>query len=252
MKIARFETSNGARHAGIVNGGTIREINGGIFPGYDVTHKTHALAEVKLLPPCEPTKIVAIGLNYKDHAVEMKMSPPDEPLMFLKPSTAVIAHEEDVIYPDYMSSHVDYEGELAIVIGKEAKWISEDSFEDYVLGYTILNDISARDLQAKDGQFTRAKGFDTFAPVGPWIETELDPASLSVKTSVNGEIKQNSNTERMIFPVPRILAFITRVMTLLPGDIVTTGTPGGIGSIQKGDTMEVEIEGIGTLRNYVK
>ncbi len=252
MKVARFKNSNGAVRTGIIQDGVVREIEGDLYSDYSLADTVYPLSEIAFLPPCAPSKIVAVGLNYKDHAAEMKSPLPEEPLIFLKPSTALIGHEDDIIYPDYMTSWVDFEGELAVVIGKETKWITEDDWREHVFGFTCINDVSARDLQAKDGQFTRAKGFDTFAPMGPVIETELDPSALEIKTTLNGEVKQNSNTSRLIFPVPRIVSFISRVMTLLPGDVVATGTPSGVGPMQKGDTVEVEIEGIGVLRNYVK
>lgn len=230
----------------------MREIEGDIFGTYRLLPNTYGEGTVAILPPCMPSKIVGVGLNYKDHAEEMKKPIPDEPLIFLKPPTSVIGHGDVIIYPDHMSSRVDYEGELAVVIGKRAKWIREADWKEYVLGYTCINDVTARDLQAKDVQYTRAKGFDTFTPLGPLIETDLDPSDLEIKTTVGGELKQYSRTSQMIFPVPRLIAFISRVMTLLPGDIIATGTPAGIGPLKRGDTVEVEIEGIGVLRNRVK
>jgi 2-keto-4-pentenoate hydratase/2-oxohepta-3-ene-1,7-dioic acid hydratase in catechol pathway len=195
---------------------------------------------------------VAVGLNYRDHAAEMKKPIPQEPMLFMKPSTAVVAHEDKIIYPKHMSSRVDYEGELAVVIGKRTKWVDEDEAFSYVFGYTCINDVTARDLQAKDVQYTRAKGFDTFAPIGPVIETELDPTDLEISTFLNNERRQHSRTSELIFNVPRLVSFISRVMTLLPGDIIATGTPSGIGTMKSGDKVEVEIEGIGVLRNYVE
>jgi 2-keto-4-pentenoate hydratase/2-oxohepta-3-ene-1,7-dioic acid hydratase in catechol pathway len=252
MKIVRFKSSYGHRGIGILAGGEVREIEGDIFGTYRLLPNTYSEESVAILPPCTPTKIVGVGLNYKDHAEEMKKPIPDEPLIFLKPPTSVIGHGDAIIYPDHMSSRVDYEGELAVVIGKRAKWIREADWKEYVLGYTCINDVTARDLQAKDVQFTRAKGFDTFAPLGPSIETDLDPSDLEIKTTVGGRLRQHSRTSQMIFPVPRLIAFISRVMTLLPGDIIATGTPAGIGPMKRGDTVEVEIEGIGVLRNRVE
>jgi 2-keto-4-pentenoate hydratase/2-oxohepta-3-ene-1,7-dioic acid hydratase in catechol pathway len=207
---------------------------------------------VRLLSPCLPTKIVAVGLNYRDHAEEMKKTLPTEPLLFMKPSTAVIGHEDKIIYPHHTSSRVDYEGELGVVIGKKAKWINKDEALNYVFGYTCINDVTARDLQAKDVQYTRAKGFDTFAPTGPVIETELDPSDLEISTFLNDERKQHSRTSELIFNVPRLISFISRVMTLLPGDIIATGTPSGVGPMKGGDKVEIKVEGIGVLRNYVE
>jgi len=172
-------------------------------------------------------------------------------LLFIKPATSVIGHEDRIIYPRHMSTRVDFEGELGVVIGKRAKWLNEDNAIDHVFGYTCINDVTARDLQAKDIQYSRAKGFDTFAPIGPVIETELDPNDLEISTSLNDVIMQHSRTSELIFNVSRLISFISRVMTLLPGDIIATGTPSGIGPMRIGDKVEIELEGIGTLRNYV-
>ena len=208
-----------------------------------------SLPEVTLLAPCEPSKIVAIGLNYRDHAAEFGNPIPEEPLIFMKPSTAVIGPDEDIVYPE-MSRRVDYEAELAVVIGKPCRNVAAENFRDYVLGYTCINDVTARDLQKKDGQWTRAKGFDTFAPLGPWIETDIaDPNNLTVEGYLNGERRQHSNTRNLIFPVPALVAFISRIMTLLPGDVIATGTPSGIGPMRPGDVVEIRVESIGALRN---
>lgn len=250
MKFLRFE-KGGKTRFGVIKENRILEVEGDIFGEYKIIQIEHRLNEIRFLPPCSPTKIVAVGLNYRDHAAEMKKSPPEEPLLFMKPGTAVIGHEDKIIYPKHMSSRVDYEGELGVVIGKKAKWVNEDEAPSYILGYTCINDVTARDLQAKDVQYTRAKGFDTFAPIGPAIETELDPSDLQISTLLNGERKQHSRTSELIFNIPRLLSFISRVMTLLPGDIIATGTPSGIGPMRGGDKVEVEIEGIGILRNYI-
>jgi 2-keto-4-pentenoate hydratase/2-oxohepta-3-ene-1,7-dioic acid hydratase in catechol pathway len=251
MKFLRFKSNDGKTCSGVLENSTVFEIEGDIFQEYKVTKNTHRLTEIKFLPPCSPTKIVAVGLNYKDHAIEMKKSIPEEPLLFMKPSNAVIGHEDKIIYPKHMSSRVDYEGELAVVIGKIARWLEENQAFSYIFGYSCINDITARDLQIKDVQFTRAKGFDTFAPIGPVIETQLDPSDLEISTFLNGERRQHSRTSELIFNIPKLLVFISRVMTLLPGDIIATGTPSGIGGMQIGDKVEVEIEGIGILRNYI-
>jgi 2-keto-4-pentenoate hydratase/2-oxohepta-3-ene-1,7-dioic acid hydratase in catechol pathway len=176
---------------------------------------------------------------------------PDDPMLFLKPSSSVIGDKDTILYPTHMSSRIDYEGELAVVIKKEAKNVNPDDALSFILGYTCLNDVTARDLQSKDVQFTRAKGFDTFAPLGPWIETTLNPFDLEIKTFLNGETKQHSNTSNLIFAVPKLISFISRVMTLYPGDVISTGTPGGISAMSLGDKVEVNIENIGTLTNYV-
>jgi len=206
---------------------------------------------VRVLAPCTPSKIVALGRNYRDHAAELGHDVPPEPLIFLKPPSAVIGPDEAIRLPA-MSARVDYEGELVVVMGRRAYRLRED--EDplaYVLGYTCGNDVTARDLQQRDGQFTRAKGFDTFAPIGPVIATDLDPTDLRIETRVNGRVRQRARTRDLVFPVPVLIRFIAQVMTLLPGDLIFTGTPAGVGPLFDGDVVEVEIEGIGTLRNPV-
>ena len=252
MRFLRFKSEQGKTGFGLLEGKSVIEVEGNIFGEYKIAKTEHYLDKIELLPPCLPTKIVAVGLNYKDHAEEMKKDPPEEPMLFMKPSTSVIGHEDKIIYPKHMSSRVDYEGELAVVIGRKASWVKEREAYEYVFGYTCINDVTARDLQAKDVQYTRAKGFDTFAPIGPVIETEIDPGNLKITTILNGEIRQHSRTSNLIFSVPRLLSFISHVMTLLPGDIIATGTPAGIGSMKSGDKVEVEIQGIGVLRNYVE
>jgi len=251
MKYIRYEVKDKVEKYGVLEGDVIREIEWDLFGDYMPTDITQSIDEVKILPPCTPTKIVCVGLNYKDHAEEMNKDLPEDPRLFIKPNTAIIGHGDTVVYPDHMSSRVDYEGELAVVMGKRAKGINVDQALDYVFGYTCLNDVTARDLTAKDLQYTRGKGFDTFAPFGPVIETELDPSNLHIATYLNGEIKQSSNTSMLIFKVPQLISFISNVMTLLPGDIISTGTPSGIGPMAKGDKVEVHIEGIGILSNYI-
>ena len=197
-----------------------------------------------------PSKIVAVGRNYAEHAKELGNEAPSEPIIFLKPPSALLPHEGTIILPP-QSQRVDHECELAIVIGKRARNVKADRWRDFVRGFTCANDVTARDLQKKDVQFTRGKSFDTFCPLGPCIETDLDPADLSLVTRVNGVVKQNGRTSMMIFPCAFIVEFISGVMTLEPGDVILTGTPSGVGPLQSGDTVEVEIEGIGTLRNHV-
>jgi len=252
MKFLRFNNKNGKPSFGLLRDSVVHEIEGDIFGEYGVTENIYDINNLKILPPCSPTKIVAVGLNYRDHAEEMKKNITDEPLLFMKPSTSIIGHEDEIIYPRHMSYRVDYEGELAAVIGKKAKNINVREALNYILGFTCINDITARDLQAKDVQYTRAKGFDTFAPIGPFIETELEPDNLEISTFLNDELRQHSSTSNLIFNVHRLTSFISRVMTLLPGDIIATGTPSGIGPMKIGDKVEVKIEGIGVLRNYVK
>jgi len=209
------------------------------------------VSQVQLLTPCEPSKIVCVGRNYREHAAELGHDVPSEPLIFLKPPSALIGPEAAIRLPA-LSQRVDYEGELVAVVGQRAYQIRDDeSALSYILGYTCGIDVTARDLQEKDVQFTRAKGFDTFAPLGPVIATDLDPHHLNIETRVNGEVKQRANTELFIFSLDVLLRFITHVMTLLPGDVIYTGTPAGVGPLKSGDTIEVEIEGVGVLRNHV-
>lgn len=208
------------------------------------------LEEVKLLAPAEPSKIVCLGLNYADHAREMGVELPKEPVIFLKPPSSVVGPGDKIILPA-VSRRVDYEAELAIIIGREAYEIPKERAFDYIFGYTCANDVTARDLQMKDVQWVRSKSFNTFCPLGPWIETELDPADLSIQLKQNGEIKQKSTTANLIFKVPEIVEFISSIMTLLPGDVILTGTPAGVGPVRPGDVLEVSIEGIGNLTNPV-
>jgi 2-keto-4-pentenoate hydratase/2-oxohepta-3-ene-1,7-dioic acid hydratase in catechol pathway len=211
-----------------------------------------ALAEVTLLAPVEPSKIVCVGRNYLDHAIELGNQMPDEPLLFLKAPSAVVASGEDIVIPK-QSSQVEHEGELGIVIGRTACRIAEDDDPlAYVLGYTCVNDVTARDLQRKDVQFTRAKSFDTFCPVGPVIVTDLNPADAELTTRVNGQIKQSAKTSAMAFPVHYLVRYISNVMTLNPGDLIASGTPAGVSRLADGDEVEVEVRGIGVLRNNVR
>ncbi|ADJ26309.1 5-carboxymethyl-2-hydroxymuconate Delta-isomerase [Dehalogenimonas lykanthroporepellens BL-DC-9] len=249
MNIVRFNRHGEARY-GVAADGSIRELRSAPWKEMDFTGQEYPLEGTELLAPCQPSKIVCLGVNYHGHAREMKHELPDAPLIFLKPSTAVIGPEADIVYPE-ASHRVDYEAELALVIKKPAWRVARADAGDYILGYTCFNDVTARDLQKLDGQWTRAKGFNTFAAVGPWISTGVDPSSLTVETYLNGERRQHGNTADLIFHIDYLIHFITHVMTLLPGDMVTTGTPSGIGSMEPGDTVEVRIENIGTLRNYV-
>jgi len=210
----------------------------------------YRLSEVELLSPSSPSKVVAVGLNYKDHAKELGMEMPDEPILFLKPPTSVIGPDQEIKYPA-QSKEVDYEAELAIVIGKATKDVSVENTDDFILGYSCANDVTARDLQRKDGQWSRAKSFDTFCPVGPWIETELDPDNLDIKLLLDDEVKQHSKTSQMMFNCRQLVSFISRVMMLSPGDVILTGTPPGVGPMQPNSKVEVEVEGIGKLINVV-
>ena len=249
MKIIRYEAESRINW-GVIEGDSVREMEGDPFGHFHLTSKMKRIGEVRLLAPCFPSKIVALGLNYRDHAEEVKLALPQEPLLFIKPSTSVIGPGDAIIYPK-MSKRVDYEAELAVVIGKAAKGVSEERAAEYILGYTCLNDVTARDLQPQNGQWTTAKGFDTFAPIGPWIVTDIDPHHLDVSSYLNGERRQHSNTKNLIFGPRQLVSFISRVMTLLPGDVIATGTPSGIGPMTIGDKIGVVIEGIGTLSNQV-
>jgi len=256
LRIVRF-TTRGKTKYGILEDNIIRSLRGSPFarftsPSNSSVFDGHSydLDEVRLLAPCLPSKIVGLGLNYRSHAEETGLRIPRVPLIFLKPSTAVIGPGDAIILP-HSSKRVDYEGELAVVMGRKAREVTKDKARDYVLGYTSLNDVSERYVQREDGQWTRAKGFDTFAPIGPWIETEIEPDNLKIETYLNGELRQSAYTADLIFGVYDLISFISGVMTLLPGDIITTGTPSGIGPMNPGDEVEVRIDKIGTLRNFV-
>ena len=209
------------------------------------------LADVRLLAPVLPSKVVAIGRNYAEHAAELGNEVPEDPIIFLKPSTAVVGPRDPIVYPSEVSERVDFEGELAVVIGRLCRQVPPERVPDVVFGYTCANDVTARDLQAKDGQWARAKGFDTFCPLGPWIETDIDPADLELTTIVNGEIRQNSRTSLLLHDVTALITYVSAVMTLLPGDVLLTGTPAGVGPLKDGDEVSVTIEGVGTLTNGV-
>jgi len=249
MKIVRFAAQRKTRY-GVLTGDRIRALTAPPFRSMETTAESYALGDVRLLAPCVPTKIVALGVNYRSHAEEMKSNLPKNPLIFIKPPTAVIGPEDKITYPP-SSKQVDYEGELGVVIGKKAKNVAESRAADFILGYTCLNDVTARDLQRSDGQWTRGKGFDTFAPMGPCIETDLDPTDVPIEVYLNGKLVQQGNTRDLIFGVAKLVSFISEVMTLLPGDVIATGTPAGVGPMQPGDTVELKIAPIGTLRNYV-
>jgi 2-keto-4-pentenoate hydratase/2-oxohepta-3-ene-1,7-dioic acid hydratase in catechol pathway len=209
------------------------------------------LAEVRLLAPILPSKVICIGKNYAEHAREMGGEPPAEPVIFLKPSTTVCGPGDPIMRPTRLSERVDYEGELAVVIGRLCRAVPAERVGEVIFGYTCANDVTARDLQARDGQWTRAKGFDTFCPLGPWIETDADPADLALTTRLNGAVRQDSRTSLLLHDVRSLVVFVSQVMTLLPGDVLLTGTPAGIGPMDKGDEVSVTVEGIGTLANPV-
>jgi 2-keto-4-pentenoate hydratase/2-oxohepta-3-ene-1,7-dioic acid hydratase in catechol pathway len=273
MKIIRYQAPTGAT-LGIVEGDTVYHAEGDMATGFQPGRPIgtlHGLSEgpceivarpavqldqpatlpdFALLSPCAPTKIVALGRNYAAHAAEHGAQVPSRPLIFLKPPSAVIGPGEAIVCPP-QSAQVEYEAELAVVVGRRARHVAAADVWDYILGYTCANDVTARDLQRSDEQWSRAKGFDTFAPLGPWIVTGLDPARLSVTCRVNGQIVQHGSTADMVFKIPTLVEFISAAMTLEPGDVILTGTPEGVGPIQAGDRVEVEIEGIGALCNPV-
>ena len=249
MKIVRYTLGKKIEY-GVLNNKRIRVLDGNPYRRIKTTDRYHDLSEVKLLAPCVPSKIVALGVNYRSHGEEMSHRIPAEPLIFIKPSTSVIGPEDNIVYPD-SSERVDYEGELGVVIKTRASHVSREDAARYILGYTCVNDVTARDIQAKDKQWTRGKSFDTFCPIGPCIETDLDPYNAELETLLNGEVKQHTSTGELIFPVHELISFISQVMTLLPGDVIATGTTSGVGPMQSGDTVEVRIENIGTLRNYI-
>ncbi len=249
MRLVRFHYLQGDAW-GVVSGTEVQLLQGSPYGDWSPEGVSFPLEGLELLPPCNPGKIVCVGLNYRDHAKEVGSPLPEEPLLFLKPPSATIGPRQRIIYPD-SSKQVDYEAELAVVIGKRLKNTGESGARAGILGYTCANDVTARDLQRRDGQWTRAKSFDTFCPVGPCLETGLDPANLSIKLTLNGETRQDSSTKEMIFPVERLISFISEVMTLNPGDVILTGTPAGIGAMQVGDVVSVEIGGIGVLTNQV-
>ncbi len=228
----------------------IRRISGDPFSGCQPAEGSVALADIRILPPCRPGKIIALGLNYRDHAREFNLEVPAEPLIFMKPPSAVIAADERILVPA-MSRRVDYEAELAVIIGRTCRNVSREAALSTIAGYTCLNDVTARDLQTKDGQWTRAKGFDTFCPIGPCLVTDIDPGDLAVQSFLNGELRQSSRTSQLIFAVPEVVAFVSRIMTLYPGDIIATGTPSGVGPMKAGDTVEVVVEQVGRLVNTV-
>ncbi len=250
MRIVRFLAKAKARYGILDDQDEIRSLKSPPFQGVDFGEERLPLSAVELLAPCEPSKIIGIGLNYRDHAEESGMEPPKEPMLFLMPATAVIGPGETIRLPE-SSDRVDYEGELGIVIGRPAFRIGREEAEGCILGYTCFNDVTARDLQILDMQWTRAKGFDTFAPFGPWIETDLDPGALDIETYLNGDRKQGSNTRQLLFDPCHLVHFVSWVMTLNPGDVIASGTPAGIGPMEPGDRVEVRIQGIGSLINEV-
>ena len=219
--------------------------------GVQFTGRRFPLADVRLLAPVLPSKVVAVGKNYAEHAQEMGGEPPAEPVLFLKPSTSVVGQGDAIAYPVKLTERVDYEGELAVIINRLCREVPLERAQEVIFGYTCANDVTARDLQSRDGQWTRAKGFDTFCPLGPWMETGADPADLGITTTVNGSVKQHARTSELLWDVPSLVEYVSSVMTLLPGDVLLTGTPEGVGPMTAGDEVSVTIESIGTLTNRV-
>ena len=249
MKLLRF-IHNNKKLYGIAQHENVRVIHGDIFGEYTATDTILKIEDIKILPPCDPTKIVCVRLNYYEHQLEMNEFADKFPILFIKPNTAVIAHNENIINPKGVD-RVDFEAELAVVIKKRAKNIKKGTAKDYILGYTCFNDVTAREIQKQDGQWTRAKSFDTFAPVGPYITTEVEPDNLDIQLLVNGQVRQHSNTNKLIWNVDFLVEQISNIMTLLPGDIIATGTPSGCGKMEDGDKVEVIIEKLGTLTNHL-
>jgi len=252
MKICRFE-AGGAVLVGRIEGRSVRACSGSVVHPARPTGEVFPLEAVRLLAPVKPGKIIGIGRNYADHARELgNEAPKEDPLVFLKPPSSVISPGETILMPP-VSQRVDHEAELGVVIGRRVSKLGEESNPlDCVLGYCCVNDVTARDLQKKDIQFTRAKGFDTFCPLGPCIETELDPSNVRVEARVNGNTRQSGSTQDLIFPVAALVRYLSWIMTLEPGDVIATGTPAGVGPLADGDVVEVEVEGVGTLSNPVR
>jgi 2-keto-4-pentenoate hydratase/2-oxohepta-3-ene-1,7-dioic acid hydratase in catechol pathway len=258
MKIVRFIDAERRVYLGIVEGDVIRIATGDLYAGLQATDRSVPLAGTTLLAPLAPVNILAIGRNYKAHAEEWGGGLPKSPILFIKATSSVVGPDAEVVLPGIAPNAVDYEAELAVVIGKTARNVSEADALKHVLGYTCANDVSARDCQRADEQWCRAKSFDTFCPLGPWIETELDPSQCAIRCRVSGEMLQDSNTALLVFNVPFLIRFLSAGMTLLPGTVILTGTPGGVGSartpprfLKPGDVTEVEVSGIGILRNRI-
>ena len=252
MRIVRYQTqdSKKARYGWLLDD-KVGEISGNIFGRYQRKEALTPLSDVKLLAPSEPTKIVCVGRNYVEHAKELGNEVPKVPLIFLKPPSSIISNGETILLPP-QSAQVEHEAELVVVIGKRGRHVTAENAKKIILGYTVGNDVTARDLQKSDGQWTRAKGFDTFCSFGPWIDTDFDPSDAVVTCRVNGQMRQMASTRDMVFNVGVLIAFITSIMTLEPGDLIFTGTPAGVGELKDGDEVSVEIEGLGIIKNKVK
>jgi 2-keto-4-pentenoate hydratase/2-oxohepta-3-ene-1,7-dioic acid hydratase in catechol pathway len=249
MQIVRFRAGGKIRY-GALEAPAVVEYSGTPFTTFRRGRRRYPLKQVVLLTPVVPSKIVALGLNYRDHAAELGVPPPDEPVLSLKPPSALIGPDDPIVHPRE-SRRIEFEGELAIVMKRRCRSVDVARAREYVLGYVCLNDVTARDIQQKDGRGSRAKAFDTFCPLGPCIATDIDPHTATIETYVNGERRQSSSAKEMIFPVEDIVARVSQIMTLLPGDVIATGTPPGVGALVPGDRVEVRIEGIGSLKNSV-
>jgi 2-keto-4-pentenoate hydratase/2-oxohepta-3-ene-1,7-dioic acid hydratase in catechol pathway len=249
MRFLRYQSS-GNVYYGWSHEHLVGHVDGNIFGDFRRMEANMDIDEIKLSYPVQPSKIICVGRNYATHAAEHGVDVPDIPMLFLKPPSSIISTKESIVLPP-QSNQVEHEAELAVVIGKQGRWIKPDETNGYILGYTIANDVTARDLQRRDGQWTRGKGFDTFCPVGPWIDTEFDPADALITCKVNNEVRQMASTRDMVFPVSHLIAFASSIMTLMPGDLLLTGTPAGVGILNPGDEVEVEIEGLGILSNSV-
>ncbi|HVN56252.1 MAG TPA: fumarylacetoacetate hydrolase family protein [Anaerolineaceae bacterium] len=250
MRIVRFQRRGEKPQWGWIYENHVGPLEGSPFGEFRRLEAQIPLELVRLLPPLQPSKIICVGRNYAEHAQELGNAVPEYPLLFMKPPTAVIGPDETILLPP-QAEQVDHEAELVVVIGKTGRWIRPEDALEHVFGYTVGNDVTARDLQRKDGQWTRAKGFDTFCPLGPWIETEFDPADAMVTCHVNQELRQMASTRDMVFSVRQLIAFISTIMTLSPGDAIMTGTPAGIAPLQSGDVIVATVEGIGSLQNPV-
>jgi 2-keto-4-pentenoate hydratase/2-oxohepta-3-ene-1,7-dioic acid hydratase in catechol pathway len=250
MQIIRYSQHNEEPQYGWILDNKVGPLSAPPFGPYRRMDAVVPLSNVKLHAPVLPGKIIAVGRNYPEHAKEQEEEVPNTPILFLKPPSSVIGLEKQILLPP-QSKQVEYEAELAVVVGRSGRWIDIRKIEEFILGFTIANDVTARDLQRSDGQWTRAKGFDSFCPLGPWIETDIDVSDVLITTRVNDEIRQMASTREMVFNVPQLVVYISSIMTLNPGDIILTGTPAGVGKLEESDVIEIEIEGIGKLKNTV-
>ena len=251
MRFVRFQLGKDEPKYGWIDGDRVGPLTASPFGENRRLDAILNLDQVKLLAPILPSKIICVGRNYADHAREQGVEVQEYPTLFMKPPSAVIGPDDNIILPP-QSQQVDHEAELAVVIGKRGRWINEEQANRYIFGYTIANDVTARDLQERDGQWTRAKGFDTFCPLGPWIETEIDISDVLISCRVNGDLRQMASSREMIFPISHLITYISSVMTLEPGDVILTGTPAGVGALKSEDIVEITIDGLGTLKNSVR